>query len=282
MIADPLVGKILNARYRVEEQLHSGSTSTIYRVTQIEFVRQCVAKVFNRDISWDLTAIKRTQQSAQIANYCDHPMIASVFEFHNTTTNQPYHILDLIKGRSLKAHVEHHGVLDLEVAFPVFIGLCDALEYLHQHGIVHRDLKPSHIMMTRDAAGKVAPIIIDFLFCKLRGQDGTFNDELDQPDELIGTPLFMSPEQCYASEISERTDIYGLGCLMYFALTGRPPFNFGDSADVIEMHKSSTPCTDNLPAGWSTIVLTAMQKDPKRRYQSMLEMKRAMESINLC
>lgn len=272
-------GEVVAERYKVLELLGHGGMGSVYKVEQI-FLRQLFALKTLTGQNFPEVAIRRFQKEAQAASKLNHPNLVRAHDFGILSTHQPFFVMDLIEGENLSEYSKRIGTLPLEEVLRIFIPVCFALGYAHSEGIVHRDLKPGNIMLDRSAGGAepYTPKVVDFGIAKLTDDENGNSVNLTRTGEIFGTPLYMSPEQCLGTKIDHRTDIYSLGCVMYEALTGAPPFH-GDSALSLMMkHQSEDAQTlkeaslgREFPEVLESIVRKAMAKDPDQRYQSLLD-----------
>ncbi|HMO23088.1 MAG TPA: serine/threonine-protein kinase, partial [Candidatus Melainabacteria bacterium] len=176
----------------------------------------------------------------------NHPNILTALDFQVTEDGNPFLVLDFIEGEDLDSLIEREGPLELEEARDIFDQILDGLDYAHRQGIVHRDIKPSNIMLLEDHAGELLVKIVDFGLSKLflAGEgDDDFDQKLTATGAMLGSPLYMSPEQARGQPAGPASDIYSLGCVFYRVLTGSPPY-LGDTA--IETIKSRLE--DSLPS----------------------------------
>src|SRR5262249_28114870 len=160
------------------------------------------------------------QKEAQAASRLDHQNLVKAHDFGLVDEGRPYFVMDLVEGRTLSQRIKEEGPISVAEALKIFIPVCFGLEYAHDHGVVHRDLKPSNIMLTMKSDGQYEPKVVDFGIAKfVQEQEGT-TTALTKTGEIFGTPFYMSPEQCKATNVDNRSDIYSLGCVMFEALTG--------------------------------------------------------------
>lgn len=268
-------GQIINERYQVLSTVGKGGMGVVYRVKNIRLDTEYALKTLDKgqisEITW-----RRFQQEAQAASKLDHPNLIRVHELDLLGGSQPYFVMDYVEGTTLSREIQSKGPLKVAEALPIFIQVCFGLAYAHQKGVIHRDLKPSNIMIV-EAGGTKNVKIVDFGIAKLiRSEDGDIQG-LTRTGEIFGSPLYMSPEQCLGLTVDKRSDIYSLGCLMFEALTGMPPF-LGDTALATMMkHQSETPPTlkeatlgKEFPAELEGVLARLLMKEPARRYQNLL------------
>ncbi len=212
-------------RYKLLEEIGRGGMGTVYMAQQIEPVRRRVAlKVINPGMD-SREVIARFEAERQALAMMDHPNIARVLDAGTTKLGHPYFVMDLVRGLPITEYCEKHE-FSIEHRLRLFIDLCQAVQHAHQKGIIHRDLKPSNAHVThRD--GEPVVKVIDFGVAKALTQELTERTLYTQFSQLIGTPLYMSPEQAdrYGIDVDTRSDVYSLGVLLYELLTGTTPFD---------------------------------------------------------
>jgi serine/threonine-protein kinase len=245
---------------------------------------------------------------ARAASLLNHPRICQVRDFGLTPTHVPYLVMDWINGIPLSKKVKVDGPQPTTEAVKIFQQICAGLENAHAHKVVHRDLKPDNIMLTRDTDGSTLVYIVDFGIAKLLPEGRDKSDPVDHnPDDdgsefqenleqltttgtFVGTPLFMSPEQAKSPmSIDERSDIYSLGCLMYFVLCGEAPLIGNSAIETIAKHLHATPADFSgrlkIPPDLRAIVFKCMEKKPSDRYQTVTELatdlKKMSKGVNI-
>lgn len=232
-------------------------------------------KVLRAEAAQNRDSLQRFIFEAKAASLLRHPNICRVYDFDITENGLAYLAMDWVDGVDLENRVMHDGRLTAREAMHIFQPVASALAYAHQNRVIHRDIKPQNIMLSRDAFGRQEVQIVDFGIAKLLGEEenGIKSQGLTRAGFVVGTPLYMSPEQATGAKVDNRSDIYSLGCVMYFALTGRPPFVGNSAAETVTKHLTQ-PAPDipgnlGVPADLKLIVLRAMEKKPEDRYPSM-------------
>ena len=256
----------------------------VYKAEQIIQQRVVALKMVRSGVR-DSGVILRFQQEAKAVSALSHPNIVTVFECAVTDDGTPYLAMEYIDGKTL---AESDVKLTIAQAVDVFIQLCDALGHAHEKGVIHRDLKPGNIVSANwdEEDGRIVVKILDFGIAKLLPSSGKDFLELTRTGQPIGSPSYMSPEQCRAEELDIRSDIYSLGCVMYKVLAGRTMFDEASLFNVINQHLKEVPrpfnevCPDaRIPIQLEEIVFKALEKKRENRYQSMREMQAALESF---
>jgi serine/threonine-protein kinase len=195
-----------------------------------------------------------------------------------------YIVTDHNAGGSLQKLLQKEVLLQEERALNIFIQIAEALAYAHTNGRTHRNLKPGNIILDKTASGHDIVKISDFGIAKsISDHSIQTKATIDQIAKMIGNPNYMSPEQCVDDELDERTDIYSLGCIMYEAVTGKPPFCNGDVVRVMVKHLSETPCfpvNTRITATLKQIIMRCLKKTPAARYGSARELLLDLQNLN--
>lgn len=246
----------------------------VYHVTQVFLNKELALKTIeSKGISDEM--MRRFQKEARTAFAVKHPNVVAVDDFGLLDDQTPFLVMELIKGETLSERLKRTTCLSIAEAVPIFVQICRGLAHAHQLGVVHRDIKPSNIMMLDDmAAGTEGSVkIVDFGIATFAPEDEQRNAA--QTAEISGSPLYISPEQCSGMKVDFRSDIYSLGCVLFEALTGTPPF-IGDTAlSTMMKHKSQVPPTlkeaslgNTFSKELEQVVATMLAKSPEQRYQS--------------
>lgn len=270
---DPLVGETLAGKYRVEERLSVGGMGTVYRGTHILMGKKVAIKVLRPSLAADEKIVARFSREARAASKISHPHALSVTDFGEDEGGVVFLVMEFLNGRTLKQVIRDESPLPLSRAVEIMRQVGSALDAAHAEGVVHRDLKSDNIMLI-NASGADYAKVLDFGIAKIQETGELVDPGLTSPDLIIGTPQYMSPEQCSQSErIDSRTDIYSLGIILFEMLVGHVPF-FGDSPTVIMLkHLQEEPPSvlderPDLPAGVATVVAKALAKRREERYQT--------------
>lgn len=275
---DPLVGTVLDGRFHIDDVLGSGGMSVVYLATQIRVNRQVAIKTLKLQL--DTKQVYRDRFHREINLLCalNHPHIVTVYDCIFDDEQQPYVVMDYLRGRSLEALIKEEGPLDIDRFARICVQVCSALDYAHKNGVIHRDLKPGNLVLMDDEMDFVK--VVDFGLAKLSEE----SRKLTQSGELWGSPPYLSPEQCVGKPEDARSDIYSFGCVMYEMLTGKDPFHNGTTIyELIQYHVNTPPPSMrsinpmlNLPDELERVIFKAMAKDPKDRYQTAGELSTAL------
>lgn len=224
--AQPLIGSIVEERYRVEAKLGSGAMGSVYRGRHIRVGRMVAIKVLHDHLVRDPGMIQRFEREARLAAKLDHPNLVAVLDLGTTPSGEQMMVLELAPGRPLADLVTTPDVVHpRERVIELTRQLLCGLEHAHAHGLVHRDLKPENVLVERASDGSDIARIVDFGIAVLRDSDDAAEGRLTTDGLVLGTPMYMSPEQARGERVDHRTDLFALGVIVYELLAGRPPFD---------------------------------------------------------
>lgn len=277
-------GTTIAGRYSIVQFIGKGGMGSVYKVKHLS-----LGKIMAMKILWPTYATHpihrlRFTVEATAASSLDHANLVTVRDFGINDHSTPYLVMDYVEGDNLSALIEGQGHLPWTSCLEFAIQICSALQHAHEMGVVHRDLKPNNILVTRTKYGEEQIKIVDFGIAKLHSKQSP-SQSVTKTGEIFGSPLYMSPEQCAGREADGRSDIYSLGCLIYEALCGSPPFVGENSVSTMFKHLNEKPgaikesVREPIPSALTNIVYRALAKDPADRYQSMAEMQRDLELV---
>src|ERR1041385_7323248 len=274
---DSLIGSVLSGKYRIDERLNEGGMGTVYRGTHVLMDKTVAIKVLRPSLAADEKIVARFSREARAASRISHPNALSVTDFGEDENGTVFLVMEYLSGRTLKKVIQEEGPLPLPRVVDITRQIADALNAAHQQGIIHRDLKSDNIMLLDTMTGDHAKVL-DFGIAKINEPDGNRDSGLTAPNLVIGTPQYMSPEQCSQnSEIDARSDIYLFGVILYEMLVGHVPFS-GDSPAMVMMKHLQEPVPSvleersDLPSSVARVVARAMAKVPGNRYQNVAEL----------
>jgi serine/threonine protein kinase len=282
---DPMIGRSLDGgKYRITDTLGRGGMSVVYKAEQ-ELVGRCVAiKTLTVQLLGDPTIVRRFTREVHALGRLNHPNIVTAFDCVVDGQGQPYFIMDYLDGVSLAEVFEAQPRLEQQRVCRIFSQVCSAVGYAHQQKVMHRDLKPGNIMLINVNEPDETVKIVDFGLAKI-SEDA---HKLTASGEVWGTPSYMSPEQAHGQLNDHRSDIYSIGCVMYEALVGRPPFRGNSALDTLMMQINNPVASFaeaapelNIHPALEYIVLRALAKDPALRFQQVSEMESALKQLNL-
>lgn len=289
---DEFEGNMLAGKYNVTRKIGRGGMGAVYQATHVLMERVVAIKVVRaKYANSDPVSLQRFRLEAKASSCLSHPNIMTVYDFGITDDGIAYLVMDYIDGVGLDVILRREGFLSPRRAISIFIQACNALAHAHGKGVVHRDLKPSNLMLVQDEYGNETVKIVDFGIAKMLPGRARSAEVLSDGGQVVGSPLYMSPEQCMDDDQDGRSDIYSLGCLLYEALSGFPPISDKHVLGIMYKHlneparpfATSAP-ERQIPTALETVVLKALAKNPENRHQSMrefeAELKRAMETLD--
>src|SRR6266852_6100446 len=264
---DPLLGRVFEGKYRLDETLGSGGMGTVYRATHLLIDRPVALKVLSQRFVGDQTAQQRFRREARAAGRMQHPNAVTVTDFGATDDGYLYIVMELLEGRTLRDLLAHEAPLDQARAVSFMLQTCAAVGAAHEAGLIHRDLKPANIFIEQRPNLPAIAKVLDFGVAKfvVEEHDDDYNT-LTQVGAIIGTPRYMSPEQCSgAAPLTPASDVYSLGIILYEMLTGAVPFSAETPLAVALKQVSEPPRPINeivpaIPRELETVVLHALAK----------------------
>ncbi len=273
------VPQIIAGRFRIECELGTGGMGTVYRATQLGLERPVAVKIIKPEYASDPDVADRFMREARTMTRLRHPHAAMIFDAGKLPDGRHFIIMEFVEGVTLSEALEEEGRFSPERAVRIASDICDVLAEAHALGIVHRDLKPSNIMLNERGV-----CVLDFGVAKVlaTSADATHTHATTGSGVIVGTPRYMSPEQCLGQRIGARSDLYSLGVLLYEMLTGRPPFTDPLASAVLVKQATAHPpplpkLRQDVPRALSLAVHTLLAKRPDdrpanaRAAQKMLE-----------
>lgn len=269
MANDLEIGQDFQARYTVIALLGRGGMAEVFHAFDKILRRPVAIKLLDQH-QLSLESRARFSRECRIIALLNHPLFVRVFQFGITNQQQPYLIMEYVPGASLTSWLANHPQsMDCTVALKMTSIICKALEYAHERGIIHRDLNPNNILLVN--GDPLHPKIIDFGLSFLKS-DALHTRTLTHSGCLLGTPHYLSPEQCEGKGVDGRTDIYSLGCTLYKCVTGVPVFDADNAIGLIYKHLHETPSAPSVMApvlpGFDALIAQMLAKLPDDRYQT--------------
>jgi serine/threonine protein kinase len=254
--------------YKVEGKLGEGGFGAVYRAVHPVIGKTAAVKVLSRQWSSNPQMVSRFISEARAVNQIRHKNIIDIFAFGALPDGRQYYVMELLDGMPFDKFLREKGRLAPETALPLLRAVARALDAAHANGIVHRDLKPENVFLCFDEDGTIQPRLLDFGIAKLLGE--SISGHKTRTGTPMGTPGYMSPEQCRGKAVDKRTDVYALGVMAHELLTGRLPFEGESAMDVLVRHMAEpapamTAHCPELPAALDAPVKRMLEKEPEQR-----------------
>ncbi|PYS91388.1 MAG: hypothetical protein DMF64_12500 [Acidobacteria bacterium] len=273
--SDPLIGRVLDAKYELLAPLGAGGMGTVYRARRVHIGDEVAVKVLSPQYVSSRESVERFRREARAAALLRHPNVVTIHDFGEPRGDDApaYIVMELVEGRSLKSLLIEEGGLAPERAVALMQGICAGVGMAHRRNVIHRDLKPDNIIVIppdREDERETVKVI-DFGIAKLRDTEATAT--LTIAGTVLGTPHYMSPEQCRGETLDARADVYSLGAIFYEMLVGTPPFTGPTITSVVAKHLTEPPprlATDlHVAPALETVCMRALVKRAAGRYQSV-------------
>jgi serine/threonine-protein kinase len=286
---DPLIGTVLERKYRIEDKLGEGGMGAVYTGEHLMMKRRVAIKTLLSQFTANPNAVQRFQREAQAASAMGHPNIITIHDLGQTPDGMLYIVMEYLDGRDLGKETRELKLRGVQVmepqrAFAIMSQVAEGLAAAHEKGVVHRDLKPDNIFLVPNRDGTDRVKLLDFGISKIRTPSPD-QSRLTTDGSLLGTPYYMSPEQAQGkSDIDHRADIYAYGVILYELLTGQVPFEDENMLRVIAMHALEEPrpprmLNPNIPPAVEGLILKAMAKQPVNRFQTMNDVLAGLRQI---
>ncbi len=269
---DPLIGCTLDDKYRIEKRLGIGGMGTVYRARHLLIDRPVAVKVLNPRFVEDEAAQVRFRREARAAGRLQHTNAVGVTDFGSTSDGYVYIVMELLEGRTLREVLAKEAPLDTARAVALMLQTAAAVAAAHDAGIIHRDLKPANVFIVQNSEVPAVVKVLDFGIAKLATETLEDDDSktLTLVGAMIGTPRYMSPEQCEGAELTPAADVYSLGVILYEMLSGVVPFSGSTPLAIALKHASEKPrrpseYVTSIPPALEDVVLHALEKRPEDR-----------------
>jgi serine/threonine protein kinase len=247
--------------------LGRGAVAVVYKARQRGVERVVALKLLAAEGFHDL---QRFQRECQTLSKLDHPAIVHVYAWGATPDGTQYLALEYVEGRTLDAVIAERGAMPVDQVVAIATKLCAGLTYAHEQGVVHRDIKPANIMLLEDGGVK----LLDFGLAKFLGSDL----RVTRTEAIVGSPVYMAPEQFMSKQVGPSSDVYGLACTLYEALSGRVAFGGESPFEIFNLHSAGQydPLPDTIPARVRGALDKALHPDAARRFASAADFMRAL------
>jgi serine/threonine-protein kinase len=283
-LAHTLAGRVLDGKYELTARLGAGGMGAVYRARRVHIGDEVAVKVLHPQFVADAQAVERFRREARAAAVLRHPNVVTIHDFGEARGDEApaYIVMELVEGVSLRELLQREARLPAARAVSLMQDVCAGVGAAHRRQIVHRDLKPDNIIVLppeTDGARETAKVV-DFGIAKLR--DLSAGSALTAAGTLIGTPYYMSPEQCRGEPLDARSDVYSLGAMLYEMLAGSPPFNAESVTGVVIKHMTEPPAplsdVPGVPPALSAVCLRALAKNASDRQPDATTLARELQA----
>jgi len=285
----PLIDRVLVGRYRATRLIARGGMAEVWEAYDDVLARPVAVKVLHPHLAVDDAFVARFRLEAQAAARLGHPGIVATYDT-GTDGDLAFIVMELVRGHTLRDAVEEAGTLPPSVAVPIAAEVADALDHAHREGLIHRDVKPANILLVEQEGEGTAPLlrvkVADFGIAKLQPSANATVASLTQTGAVVGTARYLSPEQVRGDPPDARSDVYGLGVVLYEMLCGKPPFMAETELATALLHVREPPPAlqvdgTAIPAPLEAVVMRALAKNPDDRYGSAAALRDALLAIDL-
>jgi serine/threonine-protein kinase len=269
------VGQVLGQRWRIDARIGKGAMAEVFRALDLQTAAYVAVKILRSSVAGDPAIKQRFAREGEVQARLRHNNVAALLATGVTTTEQPYLVVELLRGKTLRNVIKEEGRVGPRRAASYAWQVLQGLEAVHQAGVLHRDLKPANIMLEPSPGPVERVVLIDFGFASVEG-----SAKLTQQGTVVGSLRYIAPERLRGETIDHRSDQYGLGVILYELLMGHPPFEQVDDFALVEAHlnEDPPPMDDGAPPALEAVVKKALAKDPDDRFESAAAMAAAIEA----
>jgi serine/threonine protein kinase len=284
LVLSRLGPRLIADKYLLDRLLGRGGVGAVYAGTDVELGRSVAIKLLLPDFPPDEQALERFRREARAAARLNHPNVADIYHYGALPGGEAYLVMELVKGLTLRQYLRLRAPLPFADAIKIARQVANGVEAAHQGGIIHRDLKPSNIILTGTHIGRLHAKIVDFGIAKLKEQMAAGEGSLTATGSFIGTPRYMSPEQCAGDDLDERSDIYSLGVILYEMVAGQAPFDGPTAIAIALKHIKEPPpplkrFRPDVPEPLIHLVMESLHVNPSARPQTAAEYARRLRHI---
>ncbi|HEY5938706.1 MAG TPA: serine/threonine-protein kinase [Kofleriaceae bacterium] len=280
VLPDQLLGRVFDNRYEIRSAVGHGGMGTVYLGWQRSVDREVAVKVIHPKLGTDITIAKRFLREARLSSRLNQPNIVNVYDFGQSEDGILYLVMEMLRGHTLARELESQRPMPIRRIVTMATQICDALESAHTLGIIHRDLKPGNIVILDDPPGRDLIKILDFGLAKSLVNEST--SLVTHTDAILGTPLYMPPEQIEGKPSDQRADLYSFGCILYQMVSGRPPF-IGENINMVlgaQIRDQAPPLPPGTPSRLVSTIERLMMKNPVDRIPTAALVRDAIGSLD--
>jgi serine/threonine protein kinase len=268
------LGQVIGTRYRIDALIGRGAMADVYRALDTQTSAYVALKILRQTLEGDPAARQRFQREADVQAMLRHRNVAALMETGVTPFDEPYLVVELLRGKSLRGVIKAEGRVEPRRAASFAWQALQGLAAVHSAGVLHRDLKPANIMLEPSPGPIDRVVLIDFGFATFEG-----SAKLTQQGAVVGSLTYIAPERLRGEPIDQRSDLYAIGIILHELLMGRPPFHSKDDFDLVEMHLNDPPppLDPALPAALDQVIQYALAKHQDDRFPDATGMAAALE-----
>ena len=274
------VGATIDGRYEIMGLIGRGAMADVYKARDTKTDKDVALKIMRRTLTRDNEAMQRFQREARVQEMVQHRNVAALYGGGATPASEPYLIVELLRGRSLRTVLRKDGRVDLLRAASYMWQALQGLAAVHTMGVMHRDLKPANLMLEPSPGPVDRVVLIDFGFAAFEG-----SAKLTAQGHVVGSLSYLAPERLRGEPGDERSDLYAIGVIFYESLVGRPPFIADDDFDLINAHLQDRPPPLThidpsliVPPAIEAVIMRALAKTPDERWPSATAMANDLEA----
>jgi len=280
-------GTRLARHYVIGERIGDGGMAQVYRGEHATIGRPVAIKVLSQSLASEACVAERFLREARASSKVRHENVVEVTDFGELPDGRPFIVMEFLEGENLERTLRREGRLPWERVRPMLLQVLAALQAAHAEGVIHRDIKPGNMFRISRTGSDDFIKVFDFGIAKVLLEDALMAKPLTLEGQMMGTPVYMSPEQCVGDPVDARTDLYATGIITYEMLTGRPPFADCNELSILVFNHINTRVPKinsvapdlQLPKGVEALVQRALQKKPSKRFASAQEFAEAVLAI---
>ncbi len=276
MSAQPTaVGQVLGERWKIDARIGKGAMAEVYRALDLQTAAHVALKIMKMSVAGDPAAKQRFTREGEVQARLRHPNVAALLATGMTPTEQPYLVVELLHGKTLRGVLKQEGRVGARRAASYAWQMLQGLSAVHAAGVLHRDLKPANIMLEPSPGPVERVVLIDFGFASVEG-----SAKLTHEGAVVGSLRYIAPERLRGEPIDHRSDLYAVGVMLYELLMGVPPFANTDDFALIEahLHEAPPPVDDAVPPALDAVMRKALAKHQAERYPDAATMAEAIEA----
>ena len=271
-------GQVIGQRFRIDAMIGKGAMADVYRAIDLQTSGNVAVKVLRSALVSDQAIMQRFQREGEVQARLRHRNVAALLSTGITENREPYLVVELLRGKTLRGVIKQEGRVDPKRAASYAWQALQGLTAVHEAGILHRDLKPANIMLEPSPGPIERVVLIDFGFASFEG-----SAKLTAQGTIVGSLRYIAPERLRGEPIDQRSDVYAIGVMLYELLMGKPPFHSDDDFSLIEKHLHEEPpaLDPALPPGLDEVISRALAKNQDDRYATAAEMAAAIQAAAL-